>query len=94
MNNFFTLDNDVMDITTDDKVLFRTATEFSIFITNTANKTKDTLTNTILAYCDERDIDPEHIAKLISKPLKERLAVEMEEAGLIRRSSAAAFGDD
>lgn len=91
MSNFFTLDNDVMSATTDDKILFRSANEFSMFIINTANKNSETLTTTILDYCDDRDIDPEDVAKLISKNLKERLAVEMSEAGLMPALSQGKF---
>jgi hypothetical protein len=92
MNKFTTLDDDeVLSATTSDKILFRSANEFSMFIINTANKNFETLTATILSYCDERDIDPENIAKLISKNLKERIALEMEEAGLMRRESSGSF---
>lgn len=89
--NFFTLENGKSDIGKDDKVLFRTATEFSMFITDLAFKNDDTLTNTILEYCEERDVDPEDIAKLISRPLKERLAIEMQDAGLMQKDSTASF---
>jgi hypothetical protein len=91
--NFFTLENGKSEINKDDKVLFRTATEFSTFITDLAFKNDDTLTNTLLEYCEDRDIDPEDIAKLISRPLKERLAIEMQEAGLMQRDSTASFED-
>ena len=89
MSNFFTLDDDVMVATTEDRILFRSATEFSMFITNTAHKNGDTLTATILAYCDDRDIDPEGIAKLISKPLKDLIEIEMQEAGLLPKQTNA-----
>jgi len=89
MTNFFTLDNDIMEADTKDRILFKTATEFSMFITNIANQNKATLTQTILDYCDDRDIDVEDITKLISKPLKERLAMEMQESGLMRVPNAA-----
>jgi hypothetical protein len=95
MNKFFTLDNDVMDVAVTDKILFRSANEFSVFIINTANKTHETLTATILDYCEERDIDIESITKLISKNLKDRIALEMKEAGLMPHSSTGMFdGED
>lgn len=80
-----------MDATTDDRILFKSATEFSMFITNTANKKQQTLTQTILDYCDDRDIDPENIAKLISKTMKERIAIEMQDAGLLQRESSGSL---
>lgn len=75
--------NENTDITIEDCVLFRTASEFSIFITNTAHKSNKSLTETILKYCDERDLSPEYIAKLISKPLKDLLEIEMQNSGLL-----------
>jgi hypothetical protein len=89
--NFFTIDNDEPNITKDDRVLFRTATEFSMFITKLAHENDDTLTTTILNYCEDRDLDPEDIAKLVSKPLKELLALEMQESGLLTKQSSAEF---
>jgi hypothetical protein len=88
---FFTLDNGETTATPRDKVLFRTANEFSMFITNTKNNTDKSYTQCILEYCEMRDIEPEDIAKLISKPLKEQLAIEMQEAGLLSRDSTAEF---
>lgn len=40
----------------------------------------------LLSYCEEADIDPEDIAKSISKPLREKLAVEFAEIGLLKKS--------
>lgn len=91
MSKFFTLDKENSEATASDKVLFRSATEFSMFITNLANETDASLTYTLLQYCEDRDLDPEDIAKLISKPLKELLAIEMQESGLLNRNSSAEF---
>jgi len=91
MTNFFTLEDGSIEATVTDKVLFRTANEFSMFIVNTKNGTDKSITQCILEYCESRDAEPEDIAKLISKPLKELLALEMQEAGLLPRSSSAVF---
>lgn len=92
--SFFTLDDGETTAAPSDKVLFRTANEFSMFITNTKNDTDKSYTQCILEYCEMRDIEPEDIAKLISKPLKEQLALEMQEAGLLKRDSTAEFDDE
>lgn len=89
--SFFTLDDGETTATPSAKVLFRTANEFSMFITNTKNDTDKSYTQCILEYCEMRDIEPADIAKLISKPLKELLALEMQEAGLLSRDSTAEF---
>ena len=89
--SFFTLNEDSPIGKASDKILFRTATEFSMFITKLAHENGDTLTTTILDYCEDRDVDPEQIAKLVSKPLKELLAIEMQESGLLQKDSSAAL---
>lgn len=83
------IENGNTEVQNTDNVLFRTATEFSMFITHLADKNDDTLTATILQYCEDRDIDPEDIAKLISRPLKELLAIEMQDAGLMEKENHA-----
>lgn len=87
MTKFFTLEPGDLDASFEDRILFRTASEFSIFITDAARKNEDTITQTILNYCEEKDVDPEDIAKLVSKPLKELIALEMQEAGLLPKTS-------
>lgn len=89
--NFFTLEDGETTASTTDRVLFRTANEFSIFITNMKKDTDKSYTQCVLEYCELRDIEPSDIAKLISKPLKELLAIEMQEAGLLTRVSTAHF---
>jgi hypothetical protein len=91
MSSFFTLDPGSIDATLKDRVLFRTATEFSMFITDAAHKNGDSITQTILNYCEDRDVDPSDIAKLVSKPLKELIALEMQESGLMKKDSTAIF---
>lgn len=62
---------------------FKTDVEFSTFIEQQAVKYGDSLIDTILAYCELNDIDEEVIAKLITKSLKEKIAVEAIENNLI-----------
>jgi hypothetical protein len=66
-----------------DNVLFSNANEFSYFIENNAKEHEKTCTATILEYCDNRDIEPDAIAKLISTSLKGKLQMEMIESGLL-----------
>jgi hypoxanthine-guanine phosphoribosyltransferase len=91
MNDFTILDEGDNGIDAEGQILFRTASEFSVHITQLALSSGNTLTQTIIDYCDDRDIEPNEVAKLISKPLKDRIQVEMEEAGLLAKDSSAAF---
>jgi hypothetical protein len=92
MESFFTLEPGatLLDIRKTAPVLFRTANEFSMHITNSAHEQGKTLTQCLLDYIEDRDVEPEEVAKLVSKSLKELLALEMQEAGLLARESSAA----
>lgn len=63
---------------------FASANEFSAFIEERAIAEGMDLIDTIIAYCDEKDIDVDATAKLVSKSLKEKLAVEFTERSMLR----------
>ena len=71
--------------------IFRTATDFSQFVEMTAIREGKSCTSVILEYCEEKDLDPEDIAKLVSRPLKEKLAIEMQEEGLLPKGAQLPF---
>lgn len=94
MKPFVILNEDEVDIPDPDQpILFKSANEFSQYIQRIAYESGNTLTYTLLEYCEERDIDPEDIAKLVSKPLKELLAMELQESGLLKKTSTASFDE-
>ncbi len=64
-------------------LLFNTASDFSHFIEMTALKENKTCTQVILDYCDERDLEPQDIAKLITLSLRGKIHVEMIDKGLL-----------
>lgn len=64
---------------------FACANDFSMFIEDRAIKEGMTLIDTIVAYCEEKDIDVEVTAKLVTKSLKEKLAVEFTELNMLRQ---------
>jgi hypothetical protein len=63
---------------------FASAEAFSMYIEDRAIKEGESLIDTIIAYCEERDIDPEVTARLVTKSLKEKLAVEFEDRNMLR----------
>jgi hypothetical protein len=63
---------------------FASAEAFSVYIEDRAITEGESLIDTILAYCDERDIDVDVTAKLVTKSLKEKLALEFEERNMLR----------
>jgi hypothetical protein len=66
-----------------DNVLFRTATDFSQFIETEAVRQDKSCTEMILEYCDEKDIEPDAVSKLINESLKGKIENEMIESGLL-----------
>lgn len=93
MSNFSIFDADEFHSSgvISENTIFRTATDFSQFVELTAAKSGVSLTQVILDYCDNRDVDYEDISKLLSTNLKEKLAFEMQEAGLLPRQSTLEF---
>lgn len=75
----------------DDNLIFRTPNEFSLYIEMTAVKQQRTCTDVIIEYCDIRDLDPDDISKLISVSLREKIKIEMQELGLMSKTSTIEF---
>ncbi len=68
------------------KTMFQNSNEFSLFIETMAIDNGISCYNALLNYCHDNDIDPEDIAKNVNKNLKEKLAVEFAEMGLLKKS--------
>lgn len=66
--------------------LFQNANDFSLYIERTAIEEGISCYNALLNYCEEQDVDPGDIAKSVSKQLKDKLAVEFAEIGLLKKS--------
>ena len=66
-----------------EKQLFKSANEFSQHIQNLALDEGITCMQALLRYCDENDLEPDEIAKSVSRNLKDQLEVEFAEMGLL-----------
>jgi hypothetical protein len=66
-----------------EKQLFKSANEFSQHIQNLALDEGITCMQALLQYCDENDLEPDEIAKSVSRNLKDQLEVEFAEMGLL-----------
>lgn len=90
-NNFSIFDQEMLDSPSIDlstNFLFRNSSEFSQFVELTSIRDNRTCTSIILDYCEEKDLEPEEIARMISKPLREKLMIEMQEDGLLPKNDA------
>lgn len=67
--------------------LFQNSNEFSQYIERVAIEEGIPCYNALLNYCDEQDINPEDIAKSVSKQLKEKLEVEFTEMGMLKKTA-------
>lgn len=74
-----------------DNTIFKTATDFSQFVETTAAKQGSTLTQVILDYCENKEVDYLDVAKLLSPTLKDKLAFEMQQAGLLPKHTVLEF---
>jgi hypothetical protein len=73
------------------QTIFRNANDFSLYVEKLSISSGETCTSIILSYCEQKDIEPEDIAKLVSRPLKEKLQLEMQSIGLIKKESQLEF---
>ena len=55
---------------------FTTATEFSYFIEVEASRTNSSCMDTLIDYCEKKEIEIEGISKFINSSLKERIKQE------------------
>lgn len=78
-------------LTPDTPVIFNSAVEFSKYIETISINENKTYTASILTYCEERSIEPEDIAKYVSRSLKDKLEVEMQEDGLLPKTAVLPF---
>lgn len=72
--------------TSSQKQMFQNSNDFSLHIETIAVEEGISCYNALLNYCHDNDIDPEDIAKNVSKQLKDKLAVEFAEMGLLKKS--------
>ena len=84
------LDMDSLPAMTEN-LIYRTANEFSLYVEMSAVKTERTCTDVILSYCEMRDLDPNDISRLVSTSLREKIKIEMQEMGLMPRTSTLEF---
>lgn len=85
-NNFsYVTQDDIVNagLSIKSNLLFTNASDFSQFIERTALDSGRTCTSVILEYCDEKDIEPSEISKMIGMSLKGKIEKEMIEDGLL-----------
>lgn len=67
--------------------MFNSSNEFSIHIEKMTYERNLTHTEAILDYCEEHYLEPDDIKSLVSKSLKDKLAVELRASGLLPKQA-------
>lgn len=62
--------------------------EFGIIIEKLVKEKNMSYMDAVIHYCEENDIDLQHINKLISKPLKEKISVEAQKLNFLPKTGA------
>lgn len=90
-NKFSIFDQEMLDATDLDfsaNYLFKNASEFSQFVELTSIREKRSCMSIVLEYCEDKDLEPDEISRLISRPLREKIMLEMQEDGLLPKNTA------
>jgi hypothetical protein len=67
--------------------MFKTSNEFSLYIEQVVNERRITHMDAILEYCKENYLEPQDIAKLVNKSLKEKVALNMQELNYLPKKA-------
>lgn len=64
--------------------LFKTPNEFSLFVEKSAVKERLPCSTIIIKFCEENDVEYEKVALLVNRQLKEKLAIEFADMGMMK----------
>jgi NADP-dependent 3-hydroxy acid dehydrogenase YdfG len=67
--------------------MFRTSNEFSLHIEQIVKDKRISHMDAVLEYCKENFLEPQDIAKLVNKSLKEKIAINMQESNLMPKKA-------
>jgi hypothetical protein len=70
-------------LTSENTNQFNTASSFSLFIEKKAREKRMPYMDAVLEYCAENYIDPQDIASMINKSLRDKIQMEMIEANML-----------
>ncbi len=67
--------------------MFKTANEFSLHIEQMVRDTKLSYMDAVLEYCKENYLEPEDVAKLINKSLKDKIEMDFRELNYLPKQA-------
>ena len=67
--------------------MFKNSTEFSLHIEEIATAQRMSHMDAVLHYCAENFLEPDEVAGLISKSLKDKIEMDMRESNLLPKTA-------
>jgi KaiC/GvpD/RAD55 family RecA-like ATPase len=67
--------------------MFNNANEFSLHIEHIVREKRVSYMDAVLDYCKENFLEPDDVAKLVNKSLKEKIAMDMQELNYLPKTA-------
>ncbi len=67
--------------------MFKTANEFSLYIEQLVREKKMSYMDAVLDYCKENFLEPEDVASLINKSLKDKIEMDFRELNYLPKQA-------
>ena len=67
--------------------MFKNANEFSLYIEQMVKDKRINYMDAVLEYCKENFLEPDDVAKLVNKSLKEKIALDMQELNFLPKTA-------
>jgi hypothetical protein len=74
-------------------LIFNNAIEFSEFVETLALRDNTSVTSVLVDYCEVYDLEYDSLAKMLTQSLKDKVAAEMQDAGLLPKENRLEFED-
>jgi hypothetical protein len=78
---------ELQNTTLNEKQMFKTANEFSLHIEEIVRDRKITYMDAVLEYCKENYLEPDDIASLINKSLKDKIEMDFRELNYLPKQA-------
>lgn len=69
-------------------MIFENAAQFSLYIEEIASSHRLTHLDAVLKYCSDNFVEPDEIKNLINFTLKSKIAVDLQEQGLMAKTAS------
>jgi hypothetical protein len=75
------------------KLIFSSPVEFSEYVESIALRDELTISGTLIDLCEIYDIEYESLSKMLTQSIKEKIAVEFQEQGILNKRTQIEFED-